>query len=112
MSTFSYTPEFGASKQLRPRVTAIKFGDGYEQRVAQGLNTQLEIWNLNFANRSQVDADAIDAFLRARGGVESFDWTPPDAAASKKFVCREWTRVIQKANLYSISATFEQVMGV
>lgn len=112
MSTFTHTPEFGAPKQVRPRVSAIKFGDGYEQRVAQGLNTQLEVWNLTFANRDEEEANEIDDFLIARGGVESFDWTPPGAAASKKFVCREWTRVIQKANLYSISATFEQVMGV
>jgi phage-related protein len=112
MSTFTHTPEFGASKQLRPRVTAIKFGDGYEQRVAQGLNTKLEVWNLNFVNRTETEANEIDDFLIARGGVESFDWTPPDSATSKKFVCREWTRVVLKANLYSIAATFEQVMGV
>ena len=106
---FTYVPEFGAQKQEKPRVTNIQLGDGYSQRVASGINTRAQVWNLVFANREKTEADAIDAFLQARNGVESFDWTPPDLVVAKKFVCQEWNRTIEKANRYTITATFVEV---
>lgn len=109
MSTFSYTPEFGASKQIKPSVSVIKFGDGYENRIAKGLNTILEVWTLTFQNRDQTEADAIDTFLRTQAAVTAFDWTPPGASTSRRFVCREWSRSVNKANLFTINATFEEV---
>lgn len=112
MATFTWTPEFGAQKSRKPRVKSIRFGDGYEQRVADGLNTNPEFWSLQFANRTKAEADAIEAFLVEQNAVLSFDWTPPDASTSLKFICRDWTRTIQKANLYTIVAVFEQVYDI
>jgi phage-related protein len=45
----------------------VAFGDGYEQRLAFGINTQPQLWSLEFRGRTSLDAAAIDAFLRARG---------------------------------------------
>lgn len=111
MSTFNFIPDFGATKDVKPRVSVIQFGDGYAQRVANGLNTRPETWSLTFANRSLSDADAIEAFFNARNGVEAFDWTPPDGVLGK-YVCSQWTRSVEKANLYSLTATFTQVFDV
>lgn len=109
MATFSYDPEFGAQVAHKPNVRVAKYGDGYEQRLAYGINTSPQNWSLQFNSRSNAEADAIEAFLQARGGAENFDWTPPNGSTSMKFVCREWTRSMDKYNLNSISATFEQV---
>jgi phage-related protein len=109
MATFIYTPEFGSSRPTRPRVNNIKFGDGYEQRVAHGINTNPGRWELNFANRDSEEALAIDAFLTARGGVEAFEWTPPGESVEKKFKCQDWTFTPVRGNYYSISAIFEEV---
>lgn len=109
MPTFSYAPDYSAQVTNRPRVRVAKFGDGYEQRQADGLNPQPASWSLTFANRSNADINAIHSFLSARGGFESFDWVPPDSTASIKVVCREWQKTLNRYNLNTISATFEQV---
>ncbi len=109
MSTFTYTPDFGATRSSRPTVTTVKFGDGYESRQATGINADLKSWTLTFAARTDTEANAIEAFLDARAGVESFDWTAPNAAASAKYVCREWQRTLDACNLNTIQATFDQL---
>ena len=78
--------------EKEPKVLVSKFGDGYEQRVADGINNNLQKWSLSFTKRSDADIDAIYDFLDARGGVESFFWTPRSEAASRTFVCRKYTR--------------------
>lgn len=109
MAVFTYVADFGATKQKAPKVTNISFGDGYKQRASFGVNTNPDTWALQFANRSESDATAIDDFLTARAGVESFDWTPPGSATARKFICQKWTKTTVKANLFSIDAEFEEV---
>jgi phage-related protein len=112
MAVFTYTPDFGAQVTKQPSVRSVKFSDGYEQRIAYGLNTAPQSWNLSFAQRTDAEAAAIEAFLSARNGVEAFDWTPPNGAQQFKFICRQWTRSLDRANLNTVSATFEQVFDL
>jgi phage-related protein len=109
MQTFSYVPDFGAQNDIAPTVVNSKFGDGYEQRYAFGLNTQAQKRTLAFANRSQADADGIDNFLRARNAVEAFLWTPPNESVALIWVCRAWSRITVVNNNYTVNAVFEQV---
>lgn len=108
-STGGTTPDFGAQKRTQPNVRVVRFGDGYEQRLAYGVNTQPKNWSLTWSASSNSDADAIEAFWEARGAVESFDWTPIGDTTSYKFVCRQWQRQHQYADINTITATFEQV---
>ena len=109
MAIFTYTPDYGASVTYRPRVRAVRFGDGYEQRVADGVNTGTDAWNLTFAVRTDVEALDILNFLAARGGVEAFDWTPPNESNAIRVVCREWNRSVDYADRNTITARFERV---
>jgi phage-related protein len=109
MSTFTWAADYGASKEKKPVVKRIQFGDGYSQRATFGLNTSPQKWSLRFSSISTSVADAIDAFLEAAGGVSTFDWTPPDTVTAGKFICESWTRTIDRFGLYTITATFEQV---
>lgn len=108
MTTFTWTPEFGSSGQATPNVTVNKFGDSYEQRVAQGMNSVKESWSLTFAQRESAEFTAIAAFLVARGGVEAFNWTTPEGNAIVA-VCRAWNKLPQKGSRWTVTATFEQV---
>lgn len=108
MATFTYTPDFGAQKSNSPKVRVVSFGDGYEQRLAYGINLNPEVWTLTFGNRTDSQINEIDAFLTARGGVESFDWTPYNGTAGK-YVCREWSKSIDGYDRNMIQATFIQV---
>jgi len=40
VATFTWIPSVGANLSIRPIVRRVAFGDGYEQRLAFGINTQ------------------------------------------------------------------------
>lgn len=109
MTTFTYSPESGASQTTQPRVRVATFGDGYQQRVADGINNAPRTWSLSFRGSTARLAE-ISAFFEARGGVESFDWTPPYGAAGK-FICKSWGRDVTALSAQTINATFEEVFG-
>jgi phage-related protein len=108
MATFTYTPSFEATESSKPRVRKFAAGDGYEQRIRFGLNTDPKEWSLVFSNRDDTERDDITAFLDARGGYESFDWTPPRGSAGK-YVCEEWQVTLSNCNNNQIRATFREV---
>jgi phage-related protein len=89
-------------------VRKFQAGDGYEQRIRFGLHTDPKEWSLTFANRTATERDNILVFLEARGGVESFDWTPPRGTAGK-YVCEEWQATLSNCNNNQIQATFREV---
>lgn len=111
MATFTWTPSFEATESSKPRVRKFQAADGYEQRIRFGLNTNPKEWSLVFSNRTDTERDQITAFLDARGGVESFDWTPPRGSAGK-YVCEEWQVTLSNCNNNQIRATFLQVFEV
>ncbi|RKG68649.1 hypothetical protein D7V80_11665 [Corallococcus sp. CA054B] len=82
MERFPFTPDYGAQADSVPRVRKAQFGEGYTQRSGDGLNSVLRHWALQFSNLTKVDADTLEAFLRARAGVEPFEFVTPDTAWS------------------------------
>ena len=109
MAIFTYIPDFGAQVQIKPRVRAVAFGDGYQQRQADGINSVPQVWSLQWKNRTNTETAAIKSFLAARAGVEAFDWTPPNESTAIRVVCSEWTASTERYNLNSVSAQFTQV---
>jgi phage-related protein len=110
MPTFTWIPSYTADVSEEPRVRAAKFGDGFEQRVADGINTIPKTWRLNFNHRQTAEAVAIRSFLKTQGGVTAFDWADPDGE-TLRYVCRDWSRTFNPGLLQSFSLTFEQVFG-
>jgi phage-related protein len=110
MATFpSITPTYGAQKTSQPRVRQTQFGDGYAQRIQFGLNQNPKSWSLTW-EVSETNADIIEAFLDARAvDGASFDWAPPNEAASYKWICYDWSKSIPYLNRATIQATFTQV---
>ncbi len=107
---FIWRPSYDGENDLSPRVKTIKFGDGYEQRVRDGINNTLIKMNLIFANRDIYEATAIIHFLYARAGSESFLFTPTQPLNKLLlFTCKEYTFVENFANNITINAKFEQV---
>lgn len=110
MAVFTWVPDWGAQVEVEPRVLVSRFGDGYTQRVADGINTMPEVWNLSFTLRSSSEATAITDFLKAQGGTTAFDWTTPEGLA-KRFVCPSWKKSPAGWNNYTVNARFEEVFG-
>lgn len=110
MATFpDISPDHGASKRAAPNVRIAQFGSGYSQRTTFGLNQDPKTWVLTWNYLEASDADTIEDFLEARGGVEAFDWSPPDDTETYKWICKEWTKDFPVSTRFTISATFEQV---
>ncbi|MEQ1969112.1 phage tail protein [Xenorhabdus nematophila] len=106
---FKWRPQDNYEVTHEPRVKVIKFGDGYEQRIKDGINNQLKRYQLNFIEKMET-GKAIDEFLRARGAVESFTWLTSDDNQLRTFVCRSWT-VNRQRVMWSVSCLFEEVVA-
>lgn len=104
---FTWEPDLGAQQKLKPNVTQTKFGDGYELRVATGVNLMPRVWTVTFT-KPATEAVAILSFLEARQGLEAFSWKDP-MGYEGVFVCREWSASQSMQGLYQVSGTFEQV---
>lgn len=72
------------------RVLKAKFGDGYEQRAADGINTQEIVWDVAWADLNLDDCDTITDFFVTQGGHSPFYWTPPNGSAVL-WVCDTWS---------------------
>ena len=108
---FFWIPSYNLTVNNSPRVRTIKFGDGWEQRMADGLNSTLLQLDVSFDNRDLYEAGAILHFLDQRAGVESFFFYPPDPFTAKKlWVCDSHSLVINYYNNYTIKATFREVI--
>jgi phage-related protein len=110
---FSWCPTT-ATCQVEPRVLVAQFGDGYAQRRPDGINTQDQIWSLEFHNRTQAVAEAIEAFLVARKGVDVFNWTPPRRSVVLDVICPDWSLsygdlLMGGGRTMHVSARFQQV---
>ena len=110
MATFPITnPVYNTRINARPKVNTLSFGDGFEQRLTEGLNQNPLSVNLTF-ELSQTDADTAITFLNAR--VEdgaSFDYTLPSESSSRKFVCTSFPRSIPFLNRVTLSCVFREV---
>jgi phage-related protein len=107
MSEFNYVPGSGLQSTSKPRVLLSKFGDGYEQRVLDGINTNLKSWRLSFT-MEVASLDAIEAFLISKGGVTSFTWTPT-GKSQVLVICRDWDYTFNHNNVRTLNCTFDEV---
>lgn len=104
---FTWYADLNAQRSVKPNVHKTSFGDGYEQRIAVGINNKPKKWNVRFT-RDTSEANAILSFLETRGGLEAFTWTDPNNVTSD-YVCREWSSNQKMFGVYEVAAVFEQV---
>ena len=104
----------GLSSTETPRVLMASFGDGYEQRIANGINSLDQTFTLNFKTRPKAEIDDIIAFFVSRKGVTAFNYIVSDRNAgggetTYKVVCDKWTKTYAYDNFYSATANFRKV---
>lgn len=107
---FNWTPSYNFNVSSAPLVRSIRFGEGYEQRLREGLNNNLIKIDLNFDKRNLKEATAIIHFLSERAAAESFIFTVPDPYSVRKlFVARDWAVSQVFINNFTVTAVFEEV---
>lgn len=111
---FTWIPQRAYSVERAPNVKVIKLGDGYEQRQVKGIHPLLDVYQLTFKGAvtgcGGQDVKAAEAFIKARGAVEAFYWTPSMDGVKRLFVCRKWT-MTKDGGAYTLTCTFEQVVA-
>lgn len=91
------------------RVNEIEYGNGYGQVLPDGLNNELQTWNLSWGITPVDVMQAIVAAFKAAKGVDYFTWTPfGDTDGAKKFVVRKYTRSALSGDYYEVSAELVQ----
>lgn len=110
------TPDKGLSRSSNPSVLVARFGDGYEQRVADGINSLKENYSISFNNRTKAFIDDVVSFLDAQNGATSFTFTLPDSnnttrAGEKdiKVVCDSYNTAYAYDDFYNLTATLRRV---
>ena len=113
LTTTVRKPDKSMTRSTKPRVHIATFGDGYEQRLADGINTLEETFNISFNTRTKEEIDDIVAFFENKAGVTAFTYTIPDSNNSGetaiKVVCSTWNKVWNYGDYYSATATFRRV---
>lgn len=107
------TPDYGLQSGGDFRVKTVSFGDGYEQRRPDGLNTVKRKWALSWTLLDPIQKSTLMDFLVDKKGVHAFLWTVPDSLEEYRVVCKQmpsWTA--DAYNIYSVSAEFEQDFSV
>lgn len=111
MRTFTWTPSYNSDETPKHRTITNSFGDGYEQSMGDGINSEYSEWSLVFDSTSDV-IQQIYTFLRDHKGREPFLWTPPGRSTPVKVKCAEYPRRFNAYNHETITAKFEQKFGV
>ncbi len=107
---FIWTPSYGFNIDTQPLVRVIRFGEGYEQRLKEGVNNALIKVDLSFEKRNLKESTAIIHFLTEREAAESFIFTTPEPYNIQKlFVARSWNMSQSFANNYNVKVAFEEV---
>ena len=106
-------PDKNMSAQSTPNVRVTDFGDGYQQRIAAGINNLAQNYSVAFSNRTKEEIDDIVAFFVSKGGVTNFTFTIPDSNNSGetaiKVICEKWGQIYRVGDYYSCTATFKRV---
>lgn len=87
-------------------VNKAKFGDGYSQRVPDGLNNERQTWSVVVSGYEPYVAAAL-AFIRAKRGAEKFYWTPPLGERSL-WTCSSYTPTLQGSGHFTLTLEFVQ----
>ncbi len=72
------TPDKQMTRTTRPQILMATFGDGYEQRAIDGINSLRETYTASFKTRTKEDVDDIVTYLESTNGVTAFNFTIPD----------------------------------
>lgn len=106
---FTWTPSKQSGFNREPKTAGIVYDDGYELSVKAGINNNPLKGEFQFTNVDTTVAKAIDDFLSARGGYQSFLWTPPAPwNTQRRWRCKSWGWVYAGGVIVGVRATFEE----
>jgi len=102
-------PKYNYTIERQPTVNVISFGDGFEQRLTEGLNQNPITLNLKF-DLSQTDSTTAVNFLNDRiTDGASFTFLVPNENVTKNFVCQSYPTSVPYKNRTILTCSFREV---
>ena len=107
-------PDKGMTRSNEPVIFKAEFGDGYQQRIANGINNLKQEFSVSFATREKAEIDDIVGFFESTNGVTAFDFTFADTNAGSneetvKVYVKEFKQNWDYDDYYTCSATLVRV---
>jgi phage-related protein len=103
---FTWGARIGDQGAVAFSVLSAKFGDGYEQRVGNGINPRSESWPYTYIGPID-EVEPIKRFLDWHGGAQVFQWTPPFGQPGL-FTCAGYNVTPKGGPQVQLTATFVQ----
>lgn len=108
---FNFKPDPGASLDVKPRVKEKRYGDGYVQRVVDGINTRSYTLNVKFSHRTAATILSMQRFLDRKIGVVQFRFyaygvISPGVIIPTLWVCTKYSHSKNRGGLFTFNATF------
>lgn len=112
LPTVAQNPTLGSSVEAEPRILLAQFGDGYNQRAADGINNVLHRAALSWEILTREEATTLMSFFRERAGWKPIAWQMPGDNEVRKWIAVKWNRTYVDANLDSVTAQFSEVVDL
>lgn len=80
-------PTLGATRKWRQTIT--NYGDGYQQRLLDGINALDMSWTVIFENRPEDVIDAMTAYFESEKG-SAFSFFEPTSQQTYAVFCNKW----------------------
>lgn len=90
------------------RVKRVSFGDGYSQRVSDGLNSKVQQWRLSYNGISNAEAETLRNFFRGLGGTGLIEWTPFNQSVELKWTANNFSCRPSSATTSDVTVTLQQ----
>ena len=92
------------------RIKGVDFGDGYKQTVIDGINYEIEEWNLQFQAMETAKANTLRSMLKnsLNGTRNLLSWTPPGDTETKYWSATDVRRGFAKAGQLQISCKLKR----
>lgn len=101
-------PAYNATQgQVTPRMIDNRYGDGYKQSIADGVNPIQRTWTLSWDYLSIAEADAIEAFLDSHVGAV-FYYRLPREQAPRTWIWTSRQRTPVLPNEDSLTVSIEE----
>lgn len=96
----------GLTRSSKQSTLTARFGDGYEQRLLDGINTKKDEFNISFKNRTKTEIDNLSAFFDDKI-PKSFNFTIDTEVV--KVVCENYNVNFSQPNVASLTSKFKRV---
>ena len=108
--TYDHIFDKGLVASSSPRVLEVNFGDGYTQRLPNGINSITRSFSATFKTRTKAKIEAMESFFVAKSGYVPFTFTVPTAASEEdiQVVAKSWSHSYDYDGYWSLTVQLEE----